>query len=366
MPRWLSEGISVHEEQQAKSGWGQRFKPRHAGRLMKGQFTPIERMSEAFRSGNGAELDFAYFQSGLIVDWLVKKRGANALRGLLEDLGKGSDVNEAISKRYGPISQLNSEFSKYAVDWASRMAGSLRWKAALQGDASSPKDLSEKSAEDLYEDLIREGERAFRAKDYETARSRFETVLNAAPNVPDSEGALFWLAKTYRALGLDAQEIAVLRRALESIADFPGAHERLVELYAKLGEWEHLIEIAGQQIGVSPMSIGVIEGLAMAHERQGQNGLAVAEFKRVLALDPDRAPRWHSKIGVLLEESAPTDARSHLLDALEVNPRDRAALEALCRIVSKYPNVVEAAKPLQPDESKRQASPSSDQGGAVK
>lgn len=104
----------------------------------------------------------------------------------------------------------------------------------------------------------------------------------------------------------------------------------------------------------------------MAHERQGQNGLAVADFKRVLALDPDRAPRWHSKIGVLLEESAPTDARSHLLDALEVNPRDRAALEALCRIASKYPNVVEAAKPLQPDESKREASPSSDQGGAVK
>ena len=366
MPRWLSEGISVHEEQQEKSGWGQRFKPRHAGRLMKGQFTPIERMSEAFRTGDGAELDFAYFQSGLIVDWLVKKSGAKALRGLLEDLGKGSDVNEAISKRYGPIVQLNAEFSEYAVDWASRMAGSLNWKAAVQLDANSPKDLSEKPTENSYEDLIREGERAFRAKDYETARSRFETVLNAAPDVPDHEGALFWLVKTYRALGLEGEEIVALRRCLQAIADFPGAHERLIELYSKSGEWGRLIETAGQQLGVSPMSIRVIEGLAIAHERLGQNALAVAEFERALKLDPDRAPRWHSKIGILLEQSAPSDARSHLLDALEVNPRDRTALEALNRIASKHPRVPQAVEPLQPNESRREMRTNSDKEGALK
>jgi tetratricopeptide (TPR) repeat protein len=114
------------------------------------------------------------------------------------------------------------------------------------------------------------------------------------------------------------------------------------------------------------MSIRVIEGLATAHERLGQNAFAVAEFERALKLDPDRAPRWHSKIGVLLEQSAPSDARSHLLDALEVNPRDRTALEALNRIALKHPRAPQAVEPLEPNESRRQNATSSDKEGVLK
>jgi tetratricopeptide (TPR) repeat protein len=106
--------------------------------------------------------------------------------------------------------------------------------------------------------------------------------------------------------------------------------------------------------------------LAIAHERLGQNALAVAEFERALKLDPDRAPRWHSKIGILLEQSAPSEARSHLLDALEVNPRDRTALEALNRIASKHPRVPQAVEPLQPNESRREMRTNSDKEGALK
>ena len=174
------------------------------------------------------------------------------------------------------------------------------------------------------------------------------------------------MVKTYRALGLDSEEIVALRRSLQAIADFPGAHERLIELYSKSGEWGRLMETAGQQLGVSPMSIRVIEGLAIAHERLGQNALAVAEFERALKLDPDRAPRWHSKIGTLLEQSAPSDARSHLLDALEVNPRDRTALEALNRIASKHPRAAQAVEPLQPNESRREMPTNSEKEGALK
>jgi tetratricopeptide (TPR) repeat protein len=297
---------------------------------------------------------------------LVKKSGSKALRALLEDLGKGLEIHDAISKRYGPIGQLNLEFSKYAADWATDLAGSLKWKAASQVNTAALKDSSEKSDEKSYEDFIREGERAFRARDYQAARNCFEAVLNAAPNVPDSEGALFWLIKTYRALGLDELEVATLRRCLDTIADFAGAHERLIELYSKSGDWERLVETARQQLSVNPMSIGLIEGLAIAHERLGQNALAVAEFERALRLDPERAPRWHSKIGILLENSAPSQARSHLLDALEVNPRDRTALEALARIVLKHPSAAQSAEPLHAFDIKREASPGVEKEGGSK
>ena len=351
MPRWLSEGISVHEEQQANPAWGQRFRPRHAGRLLKGQFTPVERMSEAFRTGDGGELDFAYFQAGLIVDWMVSKAGGEKLRGLLEDLGKGAEINAAITKIYGPMEQVNADFSKYAATWVQEMAGTLAWKVSTKaveekaGDKSVGADLdgAGKSARNIYEDLIREGQRAFASKDLETARARFEAVLNGAPRVHDSEGALFWLVKIYRALGLTEREIETLQSALKSSADFGGAHERLLELYAKKEDWPHLAETAASCLGVSPMSVRVLEGLGRAHEQMGNQSAAVDAFERALRLDPERAPRWHSKIGTLLQGTDPVVARGHLLDALEVNPRDRSALEALARIASKVPKVPKSA-----------------------
>jgi tetratricopeptide (TPR) repeat protein len=55
---------------------------------------------------------------------------------------------------------------------------------------------------------------------------------------------------------------------------------------------------------------------------------------RALALDQARAPRWHARLGLLLEGLQPEEARRHLLEALEANPRDRTALEALARLAS--------------------------------
>ena len=367
MPRWLSEGISVHEEQQANPAWGQRFRPRHAARLLKGQFTPVERMSEAFRTGDGGELDFAYFQAGLIVDWMVSKAGGEKLRGLLEDLGKGAEINAAIAKFYGPMEQVNADFSKYAATWVQEMAGTLAWKVSTKaveekaGDKSVGADLdgAGKSARNIYEDLIREGQRAFASKDLETARARFEAVLNGAPRVHDSEGALFWLVKIYRALGLTEREIETLQSALKSSADFGGAHERLLELYAKKEDWPRLAETAASCLGVSPMSVRVLEGLGRAHEQMGNQSAAVDAFERALRLDPERAPRWHSKIGTLLQGTDPVVARGHLLDALEVNPRDRSALEALARIASKVPKsaVENSGAPTSVDQKQDSAGP---------
>jgi tetratricopeptide (TPR) repeat protein len=375
MPRWLSEGISVHEEQQANPAWGQRFRPRHAGRLIKGQFTPVDRMSEAFRTGDSAELDFAYFQAGLIVDWMVNKSGVEKLRALLEDLGKGAEINAAISKIYGPMERVNADFSRYAAAWVQDMAGSLTWKTSTQvadqkpgGEPAVPdQGTAGTPARKAYEDLMREGQRAFVSKDLETARVRFEEILNQAPKMHDGEGALFWLTKIYRALGREEREIATLQSALKCSADFAGAHERLIELYGKQKDWPRLAEIATSCLGVSPMSIRVLEGLGRAHEQMGNQPAAVDVFERALKLDPERAPRWHSKIGTLLESADPMVARGHLLEALEVNPRDRSALEALARIVSKRGKntVVNSAAPV-PVEQNPNTTPQGAKEGEVK
>ena len=115
------------------------------------------------------------------------------------------------------------------------------------------------------------------------------------------------------------------------------------------------------------MSVRVLEGLGRAHEQMGNQSAAVDALERALKLDPERAPRWHSKIGTLLQGTDPAVARAHLLDALEVNPRDRSALEALARIASKAPKgAVENSEATKSGAQKQEATAPVETGGGGK
>jgi tetratricopeptide (TPR) repeat protein len=317
--------VSVYEEQQANPGWGRRFRPRHAARLLGAGLTPIEEMPEAFRSGDSAELDFAYLQSGLFVEWLVKRSGMDAFKGLLADVGRGLDADEAIAKRYGAFVTLNPEFRKYVADWTGKLAGKLAWKAGKQ---EAPE------AAPLYEELVAEGRRELRANNLPAARKALETAVNGAPQVADAGGAYTLLAEVYRGLGLDAEEAALWEAGLKLEADLPQAHERLLELAAQRKDWARVETAAVQSLGVNPMSLAVLEQLWKARAAQGRSREAADACVRALALDPARASRWHARLGLLLEGAQPEEARRHLLEALEANPRDREALASLARLAA--------------------------------
>ncbi len=329
MPRWLSEGISVHEEQQANPGWGQRFKPRHAPRLLAGEITPVDQMSTAFHSGDGAAFDFAYLQAGLIIDWMVQKAGVKTLKGLIADIDGGMALNAAIVKHYGPMQRVNADFSKYAADWARKSAEPLRWQSQAK-----PAEQSAGNSK-TYEDLMAAASKALSQNELQSAQKSLESVLKSPPSVPDPEGFYPLLAKVYQRMGLETEEAAVLERGLARMADLPEAHERLSTIYSGWGDWSALERISQSSLGVSPMSLPALETLLKAQQASGQSAVAADSCRKALALDPGRAPRWHSLLGRLLEKTAPTQARIHLLEALEINPRDREALEALARIASR-------------------------------
>jgi tetratricopeptide (TPR) repeat protein len=343
MPRWLSEGISVYEEQQANPGWGQRFRPRHASRVLHGKLTPLEEMAGAFRASSMQEVDFAYFQAGLIVEWLVKKEGMAALRGVLEDLAKGQDLNTVLAKRYGPMAKLNAEFVGYAQNWARALAGTLKWNAELKQPTPAGPDLAAPSKTPVgvqgeepdlgtFEESMRVASKAIRQKDWEGARKPLERVVQGAPSVRDPDGAYPMLARVYRQLGLEEEETALWEKALSVMADLPESHERLLEIYEARAAWEKVSRVSSLGLGISPMSLRFVEGSIRAAEALGRTQDAISGCRKALLLDPNRAARWHSRLGRHLGVSAPQEARAHLLEALESNPRDRAALAALAAL----------------------------------
>jgi len=88
MPRWLSEGISVYEERQANPAWGQSMTPKYREMILNGELTPVANLSAAFLTAKTpGHVQFAYYESSLVVEYLVQKFGHEALKKILQDLG---------------------------------------------------------------------------------------------------------------------------------------------------------------------------------------------------------------------------------------------------------------------------------------
>ena len=108
MPRWLSEGISVYEEGQKNPAWGQRMTPKYREMIVGDELTPVSKLSGAFLDPKSEmHLQFAYYESSLVVEFLVQKYGIEKLKAILSDLGEGAEINEAIGKELNGLNKLN-------------------------------------------------------------------------------------------------------------------------------------------------------------------------------------------------------------------------------------------------------------------
>ncbi|MEY5027179.1 MAG: hypothetical protein RLZZ244_2707, partial [Verrucomicrobiota bacterium] len=331
MPRWLSEGISVYEEQQANPAWGRRFHPRYVPRLLGKGLTPLESMADAFRSGDPADLDFAYLQAGLWIEWLVQQKGLPTLQSVLREIGEGRDCLQSLLKHYGPLPQLNQNFAQFAAQWARSLAGTFAWKSApAPPNANTPSPTTDSAP--TYEESLAEARKAVQSRKADRAQSLLEELVQRAPAVAHEDGAYSLLAKVYRSQYAPDKELALWEKALSHNADLAEAYERLPLLYTQLELWPGLADFSQRMLGVHPMSLANLEALWKSNAALGLPAPAADACKRALVLDPANAPRWNARIGLLLEHSDPAAAKTHLLLALESNPRDRAALQALARL----------------------------------
>ncbi|MBM4074078.1 MAG: tetratricopeptide repeat protein, partial [Planctomycetes bacterium] len=111
MPRWLSEGISVYEERLANPRWGQRMNVATRTRIASGLLIPIGELSGAFlKPETPADLNFAYFQSSLVVEHLIERYGIDALKRVLKHLSDGLPIDVAIERELAVLEQLDEEF----------------------------------------------------------------------------------------------------------------------------------------------------------------------------------------------------------------------------------------------------------------
>ena len=90
VPRWFTEGLSVYEENQARSGWGDPMNPATAQALQQNKLMPLEELNGAFiRPQYPGQVQFAYFQAGMICEYIVETYGFPKILAMLRSYGEG-------------------------------------------------------------------------------------------------------------------------------------------------------------------------------------------------------------------------------------------------------------------------------------
>ncbi|MDB6067510.1 MAG: hypothetical protein JWR26_3718 [Pedosphaera sp.] len=328
MPRWLSEGISVYEERQQNPSWGQSMNPRYREMILGEDLTPVGELSSAFLSPKSAlHVQFAYFESSLVVEYLVQTFGLESLKQILADLGNGVAINDAIAKHTAPMDKIEKDFTAFARQRADELAPALDWTKPSQSVRGPT------PATTNYWELMLQAKTALAAKNWAEAKPPLKKLLDAYPTQTGPDSAYIMLASVHRELKEADSERAVLTKFTALDDDATDADLRLMELDEAANNWEGVADNAERFLAVNPLVPQPWRYLARASEQLHRNEPAVEAYRRLLLLDPPDPAEVHFHLARLLHQKGDESAaKRHVLQALEEAPRFRDAQRLLLEI----------------------------------
>jgi tetratricopeptide (TPR) repeat protein len=338
MPRWLSEGISVYEESQRDPTWGQQMNPEYRGMILGGKLTPISKLSGAFLSPpTPSHLQFAYYESALVVEFIVKQYGLDSLKAILADLAKGDQINNAISTYAAPMKDIEQQFEKFARERAENLAPKADFEQPEKGqvDPTDRVALGEwlKEHPNNLWALTQYAKALLANRQWAEAKKPLEKLIKLYPQYSGEDNAYLLLAEAHRQLDETQQDVLSKLAMISSDASY--AYSRLLEIATEKEDWQQVIKYAEKSMAVYPMLAQLYWQLGRANEELGRDEQAIESYNRLLLLDPADPAEVNYRLGRLLLAKDPAAAKRHVLMALAEAPRFREGHRILLKIINE-------------------------------
>lgn len=336
MPRWLSEGISVYEERRADQRWGEQINPQYRQMMVEGKMKPISDLSSAFMAPpSGLHLQFAYYQSSLVVEFLVEKYGLEKVQAILRDLGKGTPINDALTAHTAEMDTLEKEFEAFAEGVANNMGSDNIWAKPKRDPDGEIESTWASLHPDNYWVITEKWEAALTEGNAEEAIPLLEKSIKTYPGQSGPGSAYGRLAEIYR----DQKEVEKERQVLNQWARLDGeateALLRLVELDLEANDTKAAIRHATQLLEINPLHPLPHRAAAQSFEEEGRDEDAIKSFQTVLKLAPPDRADVHYRLARLFKKQQNPEAKRHILLALEEAPRFRAAHELFLELTEE-------------------------------
>ncbi|MEM7601018.1 MAG: hypothetical protein AAF357_06335, partial [Verrucomicrobiota bacterium] len=357
MPRWLSEGISVYEEVQQQPNWGQRMTPRYRKMILDEEaLTPISQMSQAFfNAKDGEAVMFAYYQSMLVVEFIVDRFGLDSLRSILTDLADGVLINDAIAKYTLPMEQLEEDFVISTLTLAQNYGPDVDWREPGEEEVNPLSTLSlvaylKKNPSSFWALQTVTG-RLLDENNWGAAADSAEALINLLPDFTGFGNGYMMKARALREGGDLDGETETLERLAERSAEALGAYHRLLEVEFEMESWSNVIANASRAKAINPFNQRLHYCRGCAHTALAETGAAVTSFEKALLLSPANPSEIRYRLADLLKSEDKPGAKRYLLDALADSPRYQEAHALLLEFAAPSPVIERAEDPkISPEE----------------
>lgn len=336
MPRWLSEGISVYEERLRNSGSGERISPTYRQMILSDDLTPVSQLSAAFlQAKSPMHLQFAYYESSMVVEYIVDEYGIEILRKILVDLGVGMPINEVLQRYAGSLKELDTKFKTYATKYAESYAAEIDFSQAEILPNMSVKQLKDFLATrpNHFEATVQLAATYIREKAFTNAKEVLTEMRKKFGEKQANVTVLRLLARVHQSLGELDEELKTLSAVDRSSDGELDVYNRIIELESQDKNWKAVCDAANRYLAINPLRIEPYRILANAGEQLKDFSVTSRALECLLEFDTTDIAATHYRIAkIRLAQNNLPDAKRHVLKALEEAPRYRDALTLLLKI----------------------------------
>jgi len=320
VPRWLTEGLSVYEEQARRPRWGRDMDKELYDRWRNGRLLKMERINAAFR---GPDILFAYYQGGLIAEHLTETRGFEVIPKMLRRFAadkttaevfhdvlqielKDYDASfaEFVARKVGgyqmvplwddqTFTELNLRVKaepKDALAWA--RLGWAQLQRGVEVDAGGALSKALALEPELHEVVLLEGRIAQRNKRVDLAEAHYRRLLKLGG---DELGARLFLAQRALERGQNtAEAIEHLQAAKRCFPRYLAKDSPYLQL-ARLYRGENKLELAMAELeafaAVAAEDVGVRQELLTWYKSRQDTAGIVRVCEELMDVSPFGAER---------------------------------------------------------------------------
>lgn len=363
IPRWLSEGISVWEEQEGRSYWGRRQGLDLVRAAQENKYLPISELNAAFSGArSNADLGFAYFQSYLMVDFIEETFGFEKLRDLVYQYG----MIKEDSDRFREVFDMSmNQFDAGFRNWIQRRVAEINVYVHQEdlpdegdGHGHGIRENSSAILSELYNNAslkqymrtrleqnprdfmahLQLGIVLFKEENYFEARQSLEAAHELLPNYSGYPSPALVMSQIYESEGDQEEQYRWLEILLDNLQHDDQSALVLAEAAMEQEDFERAVYFIDRALQVDPYESDVHALRARLADVTGDSGLAVNEYEILLELEvSDPVEARTSLAEAYMRNGQSGEAKQQVLQALETAPGYLRAQQVLLQSIDGIP-----------------------------
>ncbi|MES3032509.1 MAG: tetratricopeptide repeat protein [Gemmatimonadota bacterium] len=332
VPRWVSEGLSVHEERRARPEWGGGVTPMLVAAYGAGRLQPVSRLNDGFvHPRYDQEVILSYALSAYVFEMLEEQKGIAGLRAMLAGYRAGGRTPDVMRQVYGvEPAVLDSTFDRWFRTRFAREFASVRAETRGGPDGASQVELA-----GPLRDALTAAAAAVERKQWPQAVRAAQSAVTLFPEHAERGSGYHFLVAAHGATGDTTALIAALTAITSRNGDAVDENLALARLLEARRDTAAAIAVFTRAVSVDPFDAAVQAHLADLAFGARDWPAAVRARRAVLALGPaDRANALYRLAQALAAAGDRTAARREVLRALDLAPNFEAAQDLLLTIRS--------------------------------